>query len=447
MCTPGHGQGRFSSLPSLIGQDALGCDLTELADLASLTAPTGVIAQAQVQAAYVWGAAKTYFLVNGATVGLQALLLATLRRGEQVLLPRNVHSAVVGALILGGLVPIWLEPLWDEVLGIAHGVTVAAVTQALVQHAQIRAVLLVYPTYYGICAPLAELVQLIHSYDLPVLVDSAHGAHLAFHPDLPQCAVQAGADGVVQSTHKTAGSLTQSAMLHLQGNHLVAERIEQALQLLQTTSPSYLLLASLEAATEHLHNRGQELWAVTIERVQRLVQALNQLVDCYVLTAPVGHSLDPTRLTLGVAVSGYALEDYLISCNIHPELAGCNHVVFLITPAHGEELLTRLLPAINEGLSTLDLRPVTSIAVPPTTYARLDLNTAYWSTARSVPLTQSSYQTSAQTLALYPPGIPLLLPGEVLTPELIAYIQARLSDGATVRGLGLGQTVQIVASG
>ncbi|WP_218081615.1 aminotransferase class I/II-fold pyridoxal phosphate-dependent enzyme [Anthocerotibacter panamensis] len=431
LCTPGHSQGRFVApvLQQLLGP-ALACDLTELAGLDSLQDPEAALAQAQMRAAHIWGADHTEFLVNGATGGLQALLLAALNPGASVLLPRNVHRAVIGALILGGFKPVWLEPVWDEELGIAHGVTVAQVAAQLERHPEVRAVLLVYPTYYGCCAPLTELVALIHRYDLPVLVDSAHGAHLAFHPKLPLCAVAAGCDGVVQSTHKTAGSLTQSAMLHLRGPRLEATRVHRMLTLVQSTSPSYLLLASLIAAADYLHQHGLRRWEEALIWAGQLREALG----CMVLEAPPDHTLDPTRLTLRVPVNGFALAAFLEARDIHIELAGLNHLVLLITPAHAAQLLTRLVPALEQGLRELPPLSLPLWPAPPLPGECLDLRAVFFGPQKLVPLPDSIGRVSAQTLVLYPPGIPLVLPAEVVTAELVDYLTTLESYGAWISG-------------
>ncbi len=445
LCTPGHHQGRYSApeLQDLLG-NALSCDLTVLAGLDNLQAPQGVLAVAQAEAAQLWGADHTFFLVNGATSGLQALLLGTVPPKGKVLLPRNIHSAIVGALVLGGIEPIWLDPVWDPMLGIAHGVTPEQVQAALTANPGIQAVLLVYPTYYGSCGPLAPVVDLVHNYGIPVLIDSAHGSHLAFHSDVPPCAVATGCDGVVHATHKTAGSLTQSALLHLTGPLIDAARVQQALNLIQSTSPSYLLLASLAAMTHLLRTEGQPRWAQALAMADQMRQALDPLAGCTVLKAPPDHLLDPTRITLEVPVDGFALEEFLITQNIHPELSGPNHLVFLITPGTPPDAPERLIVALKTGLAQLPALPPNRCPAPPRPMIHSDLRAVFFGPRERLPLPQALGRVSAQTLSLYPPGIPLVLPGERLTTDLVEYIRKLGASRALITGWQPGETIEVV---
>ncbi|WP_287130306.1 aminotransferase class I/II-fold pyridoxal phosphate-dependent enzyme [Candidatus Cyanaurora vandensis] len=441
LCTPGHQQGRYAP-PGLADLLNLRCDLTELAGLDDLQHPTGVLGLAQQRAARLWGADHTAFLVNGSTVGLQAMLWGCLRPGDWLLLPRNVHQAVIGALVLGGIRPIWLEPAWDA-WGIAHGVTARQVEEALNVHPQIRAVLMVYPTYYGVCAPLAEVAAVAHRWGLPLLVDSAHGAHLAFHAQLPMCAVAAGADGVVQSTHKTAGSLTQSAMLHLRAGYLDPAAVLRVLGMIQSTSPSYLLLASLALMTDYLEIVGEQLWDRALHLACKVRQVLGELPGCAVLTAPLGHDLDLTRITLRVPVNGFALEEFLINEQIHPELSGPDHLVFILTPAHDDRVFTQLVPALRRGLMVLPSLSWRDWPKPPCPVTT-DLGGAFFGPQRVVPLQAGVGRVAAQALTLYPPGIPLVLPGEVMTVELVAYVELVRGEARMVgwRGAGLVAVVE-----
>jgi arginine decarboxylase len=446
LCT-GHHQGKGASpvLQELLGSQVLGCDLTELAGLDNLQAPDGSLALAQQQAAQLWGAEASYFLVNGSTVGIQALILGSLRPGDQILLPRNIHRSIVGALILGNVTPIWLEPIWDSALGIAHGVELPELEQKLRTHPHIKAVLLVYPTYYGSSTDLAAQVALVHRYGIPLFVDSAHGSHFAFHDALPQCAVAAGADGVVQSTHKTGGAMTQSAMLHLQGRYVDHTRIVQTLRLLQTSSPSYVLLASLVAATQDLRQSGAERWAHTLDIAVAIREALDALPGCQVCGVPPGHRLDLTRITLQVPVNGFALEDFLIQEGVHPELAGLNYLLFILTPAHDLAILPRLLSALQRGLGALPTQGHPPYLPPPLPCLALDLPNAFFAPRRRVLLADSVDQVATQMLSLYPPGIPLVLPGEVFTPEIVAYITTVVAAGGMISGWLLPGWMEVAA--
>ncbi|HEY9736470.1 MAG TPA: aminotransferase class I/II-fold pyridoxal phosphate-dependent enzyme, partial [Trichocoleus sp.] len=266
---PGHkrGQGIPKRLQALLGESVFAADLPELPELDNLFAPEGAIAQAQALAAAAFGAEQTYFLANGSTCGIEAAVLAACRPGEKIVVPRNAHQSVVSALILSGALPVWVQPEYDASWDLVGAVRPEAVAMALQQHPDSRAVLVVSPTYQGICSDLAGIADIAHSYGLPLLVDEAHGPHFTFHPDLPTPALAAGADLAVQSTHKVLSALTQASMLHVQGDRICRQRLQRALQLTQSTSPSYLLLASLDAARQQMALEGYSLLSETLNRV------------------------------------------------------------------------------------------------------------------------------------------------------------------------------------
>lgn len=240
--TPGHKRGQSAPLPllELLGKSTFRADLPELPDLDNLFAPEGAIAQAQLLAADAFGAEQTWFLANGSTCGIEAAILATCNPGDKLILPRNMHQSAIAALILSGAVPIFVLPEYDAEWDLAHPPTAKAIAQALHDHPDAKAVLIVSPTYHGVCADVEAIAQLTHQFNLPLIVDEAHGAHFAFHPDLPKPALAAQADLVVQSTHKTLSALTQAAMLHTQGRRIDRARLAASLRLVQSTSPSYL---------------------------------------------------------------------------------------------------------------------------------------------------------------------------------------------------------------
>ncbi|HEY9761823.1 MAG TPA: aminotransferase class I/II-fold pyridoxal phosphate-dependent enzyme, partial [Trichocoleus sp.] len=277
---PGHkrGQGTPLALKQLFGEAVFRADLPELPELDNLFAPTGVIAEAQDLAAEAFGAEQTWFLANGSTCGIEAAVLSTCRPGEKIIVPRNAHQSVVSALILSGAVPVWVQPQYDPDWDLVLGVTPDAIAQALSQHPDSRAVLLVSPTYHGVCSDLTAIAQLTHAQNIPLLVDEAHGPHFAFHPDLPLPALAAGADLVVQSTHKVLSALTQASMLHVQGDRICRQRLQRALQLTQSTSPSYLLLASLDAARQQMALEGFERLEKTLDLVRSVRSHLQTLL-------------------------------------------------------------------------------------------------------------------------------------------------------------------------
>ncbi len=232
--------------------------MPELPELDNLFAPEGVILQAQQLSAEAFGADRTWFLANGSTSGVVAAILATCGPGDKIVLPRNVHQSAVSGLVLSGAIPIFITPEYDPTFDIAHSITPTAVSEALARHPDAKAVMMVYPTYYGVCGDIAAIAHIAHQHNIPLLVDEAHGPHFTFHPDLPISALAAGADLTVQSTHKVLSALTQAAMLHTQGMRVDNDRLSKALQLVQSTSPSYLLLASLDVARYQMATQGKK---------------------------------------------------------------------------------------------------------------------------------------------------------------------------------------------
>jgi len=351
---PGHkrGQGASPRLRQLLGPQVLQVDLPELPELDNLFAPEGVIQAAQKLAAAAFGADQTFFLANGSTCGIEAAILATCGPGEKIIVPRNAHRSVLAGLVLAGAMPVFVEPEYSPTLGLVLGLSVDAIATTLHHHPDTRAVLLVSPTYHGICSDLAAIAALTQAHQIPLLVDEAHGAHFAFHPELPATALSQGADLVVQSTHKVLGALTQASMLHTRGDRVDQSRLQTALQLTQSTSPSYLLLASLDAARHQMATGGEALLAETLALVRGMRSRLTQLSPLRVISPgdglPYGsvQALDLTRLTVdvsGLGITGLEADEILHGeLGVTAELPELRHLTFIVsmgnTPADGETL-------------------------------------------------------------------------------------------------------------
>ncbi len=447
--TPGHkrGQGMNLLLKQQWGNDIFGWDLPELPGLDNLHAPDGVIVEAQELAAIAFGATQTWFLTNGSTAGVIAAILATCGEGEKIILPRNIHSSAIAGIIHAGAVPIFITPEYDAVLDLAHGIAPEAVKFALEQHPDAKAVMLVYPTYYGACSDLAAIAEIVHSYDLPLLVDEAHGAHFGFHPDLPPAALAAGADLTVQSTHKLLGSLTQSAMLHVNSHRLNPKRIGQALRSIQSTSPSYLLLASLDAARHQMVLHGRKLMEETIAlaKIARLEIAQIDRVSVLEFTQPTpGFTyLDPTRLTVTVTdlnLTGFAVDEILTAeLGIVAELPSRQHLTFMIslgnTPADVDRLVAGFRKLATNYRQELPLqlpqiqppgRILTAMAISPRRASR--------ALHVSVASDNAIGKISAESICPYPPGIPVIIPGEIITTDALEYLRQILELGGELVG-------------
>jgi arginine decarboxylase len=455
--TPGHKQGKGISQPlaDLFGKAVFRADLTELADLDNLFAPQGVIQEAQQLAAAAFGASQTWFLVNGSTCGIEAAILATCGTGDKIILPRNVHSSAIAGLIISGAIPIFLNPEYDPVLDIAHSITPNAVESALQQHPDAKAVLTVYPTYYGVCGDLSAIASITHQYNIPLLVDEAHGAHFAFHPELPTPALAAGADLTVQSIHKVLGAMTQASMLHVQGNRIDCDRISKALQLVQSTSPSYLLLASLDAARQQMALHGKMLMSRTLQLADEARTKISQIPGLSILQIPayqegLGESpgfvaLDETRLTVtvsGLGLTGFEADEILDEkFAVTAEFASVQHLTFIIslgnTTADIEQLVqgfTTLAKEYRRTNLTLNNNIWQNLVSKVSHPLHFSPREAFFAVSETLPVAQTSDRICAEIICPYPPGIPVLMPGEVITKPVLDYLQQIQAMGGFISG-------------
>jgi arginine decarboxylase len=458
--TPGHkrGKGISQRLADCFGADVFRADLPELPQLDNLFAPSEVIQEAQQLAAEAFGAEKTWFLVNGSTCGIEAAILATCAVGDKIILPRNVHYSAIAGLILSGAIPIFVYPEYDSSLGIAHSITPDGVLDALEQHPDAKAVMMVYPTYYGVCGDVAAIASIAHKHNIPLLVDEAHGSHFAFHPELPTPALAAGADLTVQSIHKVLGAMTQASMLHTQGNRVNIDRVSKSLQLLQSSSPSYLLLASLDAARQQMALQGKELMTRTLQLSDIARKRISQIPGLSVLQAvetPGFLTLDRTRLTVtvsGLGITGFEADEILHQeLGVTAELPSQPHLTFIISLGNTQADIEQLVQAFitlaylkaggSEGAGEAGgEKPVTNYQLPVTSYQLPVTNSiltpreAFFAATETLPIQQTSDRISAELVCPYPPGIPVLMPGEIITPKALDYLQNIKAMGGVISG-------------
>ncbi|MCL6548426.1 MAG: aminotransferase class I/II-fold pyridoxal phosphate-dependent enzyme [Alicyclobacillus sp.] len=445
---PGHKQGRGMepNFQAFVGKNALALDLINIAPLDDLHHPTGPIKEAQELAAEAFGADATFFSVQGTSTAIMTMVLATVGPGDKILLPRNVHKSVLAALMLADARPVFLHPEVDPQLGIAHGIPVETVEDALSRHPDAKALLVINPTYFGFAADLARIVNLAHARGVPVLVDEAHGVHTAFHGALPLSAMQAGADMAATSVHKLGGSMTQSSVLNVRAGLVDPRHVQVVLSMLTTTSTSYLLLASLDAARKELALHGRE----RIERAIRLAEqaraAINEIPGLYcagreVLKSSATFAMDPTKLTVSVkdlGLRGYDVERMLREeFNIEVELSDLYNILCIISWGDSEDDIARLVEALRQiAESFRGLRPAHPVRVrtPSMPVLKMSPRAAFYAKTEVVPLEQSVGRTIAEMIMVYPPGIPILLPGEVVTKDNIDYIEENLRAGLPVQG-------------
>ena len=452
---PGHKQGRGISpkLSDWLGLEMFRADLPELPELDNLFAPEGVLQEAQALAAETFGADRTWFLANGSTAGVLAAILATCGPGEKILLARNVHRSAVSGLILSGAMPIFLSPEYDRAWDIAHGVAPETVERALERHPDAKAILLVSPTYHGACSHLAAIARMARERAVPLVADEAHGAHFAFHPGLPTPALAAGADVAVQSVHKTLGALSQASLLHVRGDRVSPDRIDRALAMVQSTSPNALLLASLDAARAQMAADGERLMAKTLELAEEARERIARIEALSVLTLPQPPTPgfwegDRTRLTVktsDLGVDGYRADEILygregVTC----ELPALSHLTFILSPGNAPSDIDCLVGA----LARLPRSPAFPRSFPllPDAATALSPREAYFAPHETVAIAEARDRIGAELVCPYPPGIPALIPGEIVSDATLAYLNEILARGGTITGCRDArlQTLQVV---
>jgi len=441
---PGHKRGRGNpELTEFLGEQCLSVDVNSMKPLDNLCHPVSVIKEAEELAAKAFGAARAFFMVGGTTSAVQAMILSSVKHNEEIILPRNVHQSVIHALVLCGAVPVYINPQTNERLGIALGMSVQDVRQAISGHPGAKAILLNNPTYYGICSDLRQITQIAHDSGLKVLVDEAHGTHFYFGKDMPVSAMAADADMAAVSMHKSGGSLTQSSLL-LCGSAVNANYVRKIINLTQTTSGSYLLLSSLDISRRNLALRGPEMF----EKVKRFSdyarEEINAIGDYYAYSRELinGDSVfdfDTTKLsinTLQLGLAGIEVYDLLRDeYNIQIEFGDLGNILAYISVGDKNKNIERLISALSEirrnykkeKKNLLESEYISPIVV-------MSPQDAFYAEKVSLPLSQCAGRVCTEFVMSYPPGIPILAPGELVTDELIAYIKYAQEKGCTMTG-------------
>lgn len=441
---PGHKQGRGTPLlREFLGADALAADVNSSRPLDNLSHPTGVIREAERLAADAFGAHSAFFMVGGTTSAVQAMIMAACQSGDELILPRNVHRSVTGALILADVTPVYVSPGIHPRLGIPLGMDTADVLKAIETHPDAKAVFVNNPTYYGICPDLPAIVRAAHERGMLVLADEAHGTHFSFGAGLPPSAMASGADMSAVSIHKTGGSLTQSSML-LVAESVDADYLRVVINLTQTTSASYLLLSSLDLARQSLAVSGEEIFAHVMELAEYARREIHALGGYYAFSEEIVdhrlvHGFDRTKLsvhTLDVGLAGVEVYDILRDeYGIQIEFGDIGNVLAIISVGDNHYSIERLVSALSEikrryqkdRAGMLDHEYIVpDIALTP--------RAAFYARAGAVPLEAAHGRVSAEFVMCYPPGIPILAPGERVTAEVLDYIRYAKEKGSLLTG-------------
>jgi arginine decarboxylase len=456
--TPGHVQGSGMDLAfrEYIGDNICAIDLTPMPGIDDLLQPTEAIKEAQELAAEAYGADHSFFLINGSTSGNQCMMLAAVNPGDTIAVPRNSHKSMLGGLVMSGAQPIYMPPEVDEELRVDHCVTPETVAKTLAEHPDLKAVYLVTPTYYGVAADLAQIERLVHDAGKMLLVDEAWGPHFHFHPDLPLSATTAGVDLAINSTHKMLSSFSQCAMLHHIGDRVGLDRLKSVLKMFLSTSPNLPMVASLDVARKQMATEGEALLSRTIALARETRERLNRIPGVYCFGEEIKgrngvFDLDPCKITVtvkGLGYTGYEASALLRRrYNIQVELCDLFNVVALFTIGTRPEAAERLIIAFEE--LARDDRPIDMFApsgileerlrkktfgLPPIPPMRMLPRDAFLAPAETVKFRESKGRICAETVTPYPPGIPVIAPGEEITQAIIDYMRLELKAGVRIQG-------------
>lgn len=443
---PGHKRGKGNrELTEFLGADCLTVDVNSMKPLDNLCHPISVIKEAEELAAEAFGAAHAFFMVNGTTSAVQAMVLTACKKGDKIILPRNVHRSVINALIIGGAVPIYVNPETDQRLGIALGMSIAGVRRAMEENPDAKAVLVNNPTYYGICSDLTEITRLAHQRNMLVLVDEAHGTHFYFGNNLPVSAMAAGADMASVSMHKSGGSLTQSSFL-LVGNSekIHPGYVRQIINLTQTTSGSYLLLSSLDISRKNLALHGAEIFGRVMEMAEYAREEINQIGDYYaysreLINGDTVYDFDVTKLsvnTFDVGLAGIEVYDILRDeYDIQTEFGDIGNILAYVSVGDRKQDLERLVSALSEIRRRYKKEKANLLRheyISP--QVSVSPQKAFYSEKKSLPLSESQGKICGEFVMCYPPGIPILAPGEKITGEILEYIDYAKKKGCSLTG-------------
>lgn len=445
---PGHkkGDGMDDKFKNFIGTNALSIDVTVFKLVDSLHHPTGAIKKAQELAADAYGADRAFFSIHGTSGAIQAMILSVVSQGDKIIVPRNVHKSVTAGIILSGAVPVYMQPEIDSTIGVALGVTPETVEKTLLENPDAKAVLIINPTYYGVATDIRKIAQIVHSFDIPLIVDEAHGPHLGFNDRLPVSAMAAGADMCAQSTHKIIGSLTQSSLLQVKGDRIDINRVQQVMNLLQTTSPSYILMASLDVARMQIATKGQELLDGAINLAEYAREEINKIPGLYcfgkeVLSKKGAYAFDPTKLTIcckDLGITGYELDQILADeYHIQVEMSDLYNALAVGSFGDTREKIDSLLSALREisvKYADTSRKRGGVMEIPQIPEQVLAPREAFNSSKVPMQLRNSIGQISGEFLLAYPPGIPVLCPGERITYEIVSYVEEMKEAGLYVQG-------------
>lgn len=441
---PGHKQGKGNhELTEFLGKDCLSVDVNSMKPLDNLCHPVSVIKEAEELAADAFGAENAFFMTNGTSSAVQAMVMSSCKAGEKIIMPRNVHRSAINALVVSGAIPVYVNPGVNKELGIPLGMAVEDVKRAIELHSDAKAVLVNNPTYYGICSDLKEIVRIAHNAGMKVLVDEAHGTHFYFGENMPISGMAAGADMSAVSMHKTGGSLTQSSFL-LCGKDVNAGYVRQIINLTQTTSSSYLLLSSLDISRRNLALRGKEIFGRVVQMADYAREEINKIGGFYafskeLIDGEAIYDFDTTKLsvyTRGMGLAGIEVYDILRDeYDIQIEFGDIGNILAIISVGDRNREIERLIAAMSEikrryskdSSGMFDHEYINPHIV-------FSPQEAFYAEKLSLPIMETEHKICGEFVMCYPPGIPILAPGERITKEALDYIVYAKEKGCVMTG-------------
>lgn len=417
-------------------------DTTETEGMDNLLEPRGIIKESQDLAAKAFGAKATLYAVNGST-GSNYIAMATITKpGDKVLVQRNCHKSIYNGMILNRLSPIYLYPKYNDEYNILTGLDPADIERALVENPDIKAVIITSPNYYGVCSDIEEIVRIVHKYDKILMVDEAHGPHLTFSDKAPISAIQAGADIVIHSTHKTLPSFTQTSMIHVGSDRIDLNKLRDRYTLFTTTSPSYIFTLSNEIAAAYMDTEGREKLTKNIEKIDEVIKRLNQIDRVFVFTGdkedPTIHDKDNTKILFRIdGIKGSKVKKILrVKYNIRLEMSDYYYGLALTTVMNDDDDFEKLILAIEDIAKNEPYEELNHVSIKmPTPKMRMGIADSYYAKKELLNLKDAIGRISATSVIPYPPGIPLIVPGEEITQELYDHIQFILENGLEIVGL------------
>ncbi len=441
---PGHKHGKGNpELTAFLGEKCVGVDVNSMKPLDNLCHPVSVIREAEILAADAFGASHAFLMVGGTTSSVQSMVLSCCKQGDKIILPRNVHRSVINSLVLCGAIPVYVNPDVDRRLGISLGMSRDQVKKAIDENPDAVAVLVNNPTYYGICSDIRAIVKMAHDAGMLCLADEAHGTHFYFGENMPVSAMRAGADMSAVSMHKSGGSLTQSSLL-LIGENVSERHVRQIINLTQTTSGSYLLMSSLDISRRNLALRGKEVFRKVIQMADYAREEVNAIGGYYAYGREMinGDSIfdfDPTKLsvhTRDIGLAGIEVYDILRDeYDIQIEFGDIGNILAYLSIGDRMQELERLVSALAEIRRRYKKDPAGLLSqeyIAPEVVC--SPQEAFYSKKRSIPINESTGFVCSEFVMCYPPGIPILAPGERITEGILEYIEYAKAKGCSMTG-------------